>query len=1023
VEVQNRFSTAAAHHAASRAPSVSSATEDLQEDGLAALTTEEVKRSGAACRHALSVMWRESGAAALSAAFRFFEHDAEAHRLTRSAFSLMAWSWQLAALLPAVVREAQLRCSRLRHNQHQAAQRLEAVQKSIETHFINSPAKTVAAMERRLQGEFAVLTQRFAHDVRRLLAASSSSPVRSRQASAAAAACPPMEALRVYDAPVLWEAYHRLTRCVQQFRDLYIHGHVPPETRCGDDRRGSAGAPEESGRRVGSAKGEGGLSPTEDGTRRRRNTSLYETRYRSLRAKPHTPEPLTKWCTSPNASPALSTRAASESASNPPPVQSGASGQSRGSRSAPPPPHVGDTPGTEEEHLMPRINRSTPRERRVSLVASVSSTSASASVLNNSSASRSRPSLEEVAATMSHDAAAVLSARVSGSEGSVAPTSTDNPTSGSTPVRPVRQQPSQAEVQPRRLLMERQLIVHISQLNTELINFFLATCVAALPHLHNSCVQHEVGRVKAAHAEMYSAFATAEKNRKDAAMAMSHMYAALEQWAVEVGPLLSMVRSRHYLEKFIVQLRAVLCEDQIRALAVFRDHRYGSRCGPTAQLTNVSLARHCTAIATADTHVQETAKRTAERCPPQRSQRVQSSNALRNPSSVAEAGGMTSAPQVEVGIRSARLLLYYTRLVCKPLHLRGGHTVGGGDEAASSSSHPTHGVDEATCLSSSVRPRGPASATTTTTPHTSISRKRGGGLGDTVSLTSMSAAWNREEEVSRNAGHTDSPRTRRSPARSGEEEGRSDIAGKGFYATPSLPCMAAVSAQLVEALSGAAAASESVALSLSVGSSAPPSSPTPQQRRGRAAVDLAGESMLTSSGTPSSRVASYCNRVNSPQQSPTSTAESADLHTHADGAAGAWQKRLAKWRARLSEAERPADISPAPLLWLLLDTWDEVLLRFPYGLLLQLDTARYADSLNALSKPVVEMQLNCEVKLKDSVKNAARQLTAAEADLKRLVGRGGELRPDYVAALKGVFDDATALAATRDDAVHASFFA
>lgn len=1020
--------------ASSRALSVSSASEGRQDSDHVTLTAEDQQRSAAACTQALTSTWWESGAATLNSAFRLFEHDAAAHRISHDAFSLMAWSWQLWASLPAIISETQLRCSRLRQSHRHTSHKLEGLKRSIALHESCGPAVSVAAMEVRLQACFANMTQCFARDVRRLLVAptsaaacvapsipgsvsssaattfsSSSSASTSRQH--ATYAPPPLDALHVYETPALREAYRRLAHCVERFRHFYLHGQLPAEMR-GEETGQESGDRRHSGQTRSSGKRKGEEAEA-TATGSKWNTSVYENRYNALRECIDAAAGADA-CASPPANASSSVRATSMPAIHPLPVMPAAQMRSCGSQSAPPP-RLPDLAASAtratvaDEVQMPRVDRSVPREHHVSLIASVCSAS-SALTRNSSSEGHSRLSLSETAAASTlKDVAASLpiqgihnrdetninnnnnSSRsdrgtVSVREGGVSDHAPPAP-----PPPPPPSQLSHAELQQRRLMMEHYLIAQVSCMNTELINFFLATCVAALPHIQCSCVQAEVVRVRTAHAAMYSAFTTAVYSRRDAAMAMAQMYSNLEQWTAQVGSLLSMVHSRRYLEKFIVQLRAVLCEDQIRGLAAYRNERHGKERGPAVRLTNVNLARHRTAIATTTTEERRSSQKDRQ--------------TTMTVSAAAAGADAAAAPSNEVGVRAARLLLYYTRLACKPAHQQ------------DSVSHEGGG-DNASFVPPSLRP---TSATSTATSQASISRRRrdlcssankkracnlNADLDDTVLLTSMSAAWSREENASRNVGDVGRSRMHRSQA--GEAERANGTAcSSSFYAASAPPCMAAVSASLITALGGG----RTVAV-------VPSSTPWPSQRS-RPSLNASEESvLLTTSAAASPRAAWH------------SSGEEAKPHSHrsissssSTGESNEWPTRLARWRARLSQAERPADIGGAPLLWLLLDTWDETLLRFPYGLLLQLDTARYAESLNALCTPVMASQRGYEAKLTEAAQSATKQLAALEEDMKRLQGDDGEVRADYAAALRSIFEDAAALVKPPDAAEHASFFA
>ncbi|KPA74258.1 hypothetical protein ABB37_09266 [Leptomonas pyrrhocoris] len=1062
------LSSTGRHRASVRPLSLLTASEERPQREVTTMTKEERGRSAMACRHALKVMWKESGAAALNSAFRLFEHDAAAHRTSHAAFSLMAWSCQLGTLLPAALKEAQLLCRRLRRSRRRAAQKQEKLQKSIDLHVSDSPAKSIAAVEARVQAGFAAMTRRFAHDVRRLLVApAASQPAAATRAAAPFSACsgsaaattttapssasssrqrdkssyPPLDALRVYETPALRDAYRRLVYHAQQFRDFYLHGQLPSETG-GEaqehDRDGMDGAQQRSSRAEGGEKGGEGAAGVG------RCASLYERRYNALCAQVEalsttTVEgPREERSASPPTSASTSPRAASVLAAQAPLALPSGGPRSRVSPPGSPPGRASEFAEEPERRPMPRVDRSTPRERRVSMIASVGS-SASASRRNSSTSSCLRPSpVETEAKTVSEVGTAGVSPSDRIRDGNTGAQMKEGDLSNEA-LLPLRH----AGLLQRRMRMEHQLIAHVSQINTEIINFFLSTCVAALPHIQRSCVQAEVERLAEAHAEMYSAFATTMYSHKDAAVTVSRMYANLEQWTAEVGPLLSMARSRQYLEKFIAQLRAVLCEDQIRGLAAHRRRCEVRSNGQTAKLTNANLTRYCTSIEKPDQRAEDKARKEESTVTAAAAAAAARQPSQRNPwtSSSADASKFTGAaaaagaiPSTEVGLRSARLLLYFTRLACKAAPLTGNSTSGGGGGAVCPP-HP-RGLESTSFVQSpSMRQPRPTSAASTLTSHTSISRRRGGNggdLDDTASLMSMSAAWNREEDAPRSAGLLAGSISRRSNRRCDEDAAKAGGDGgvlESFYAASSPPCMGAVSAQLTAALGGAPsepAAPPSVGSAMALSLSR-------HSRRGHTTLTASEDSVLTSSAAPTPPLASHSKRCPLQQRhsrGSKGTADDAAAAGVSDSATttttpvnAAWLTRLKKWRARLPESERPADITAAPLLWLLLDTWDETLLRLPYGLLLHLDTARYAALLNSLSKPVMEAQLDFRARLTETSAIATTQLTELESDLTRLQGDNGELRMDYVAALRSIFDEATVLATPPDEAVHARFFA
>ncbi|CBZ23715.1 conserved hypothetical protein [Leishmania mexicana MHOM/GT/2001/U1103] len=1024
------------------------ATGDASDDGVAAT-------AAAACKHAQEVVWHSSGAAGVSRALRYFQHAATVHRVGRAAFPVMMWSWQLYSLLPAIIKDAQWRCNRLRHNSRHCQHRLQGVQRSITLHLAASPAKNVAALEVRLQAGFKEMTQRFLRDLRRLFISSASaattaacSPIsKVSSPSGPATGTPghgqrqqqvlpfaPLDALLVYDSPGLREAYRRLARAVLRFHAFYLAGQLAFDARM----------PSQPSRTGQDAAHERKLSQSPC------PISVYEQRYAALReavclSRLQLKTPL--WLLN-----GLNATPPDESCTRP--------GTSSPATLPPPPPTRAVTPATKtsttpavrptpcgsaartpatttseaEEIPMPKVELRPNSSRRCS--SRITSAAGSAASLveqfsllrpvrrRKPAAAPHRASVEGGSdgrplqrsflspSFLASAAREVVGAAACPMAARAEVTATKNGTDSGRGVpgqeRGTRGMSSEQagdegadgdgtprlgleELQQRHFAMEHQLIAHVSQINTEIINFLLATCVAAVPRLQQDCVGAELARVKDTQAEIVSSFTTAVRGRKDAAIAMSHLYARLEEWCTDMSRLVSVVRSRPYLEKFITQLRAVLCEDEVRALAAFRCGSGGgqdsaaaawqtpqvddTQPSPSSAATKAHRGIHVTRVrlpltsASANGGLQDsTLKESADQ----------------HPATPPTPGGTPCACAskslaAEVGYRSARMLRYYIRLACKRRGSSGSDKLSDTSTAANAQRSGVFGEMLASPSSSRSLRSIQGANSTLASPHRS-SRVNGGGgggaLGLSVSLSSMSAAWSREEACFRLEGGARAQRL--------YAAGDAKTTAFAFFASPTQPTISAVSSEVLAMLE--------------VVKREPlrhPSLTSAAQAVVSAESRGAGRDGDASSATP---------------------AAAAAAHRSVDAGGSAWQQQLAQWRSTMTDAERPADdASAAPLLWIILDTWDETLLRMPYGLLLQLDTPSYADSLNRMSDELLNTQETWKAKCDDVLARTRRQLQALEGNLHEICDDRGEARAEYVRELRAVFDAAFALIAPRDD--------
>ncbi|CAJ1986341.1 hypothetical protein conserved [Leishmania donovani] len=1049
VDAARRLSGAAGSVPAIEGP----ATGDVSDEGVDAA-------AAAACKHAQEVVWRASGAAGVSSALRYFQHAAVAHRVGRAALPVMMWSWQLYSLLPVVIKDAQSRRNRLRHNSRHCQHKLKGVQRSITLHLDASPAKNVAALEVRLQAGFKEMAQRFLRDLRRLFISTASaattaafSPVSKVSApSWSATGAPghgqrqqqtlpfaPLDALLVYDSPGLREAYQRLARAALRFHAFYLAGYFAFDVRM----------PSQPSRTGYDAALERKLSQSP------RPISVYEQRYAALREavclsqlQLRTPlrmlndlnvAPPDESCTRPGTSspavllpPPPPTRAVNPATKTP--TTSAVRLTPSGSAARTPT----TTKSEAEETPMPKVELR-PNSRRRCSSRITSAAGSAASLVKESSPLRPVRRREPSAAPprvsveggsderlsqrsflspsfLASAAREVVAAAASSSVASTELTATKNgmdPVSGvpgqERGTRGMSSEPaaderadgdgtprlSLEELQQRRVAMEHQLIAHVSQINTEIINFLLATCVAAVPQLQRDCVGAELARVKDAQAEIVSSFTTAVRGRKDAAIAMSHLYARLEEWSAEMSHLVSVVRSRPYLEKFITQLRAVLCEDQVRALAVFRcDSGDGQDSGAAAWQTP-QVDDTSPSPSSAATKAHRGIYATAVRLPLTSTRASASaSGGLRDSTLKGSAEQHAAAPSpsgtpcacaskslaAEVGYRSARMLRYYTRLACKRRGSSGSDKLSDTSMAANAQRSGVFGEMLASPSPSRSLRSIQGVNSTLTSPHCSSRMKGGGGgghgaLGLSVSLSSMSAAWSREEACLRVEGGARTLRV--------YDADDAKAAAFAFFASPTQPVISAVAAEVLAMLEVMRREPLRSPLSPSA-----PQAVVGAESRGAARDGAA------SPATPAA----------------------APAHRSVDADGSAWQKRLTQWRSAMADAERPADdASAAPLLWIVLDTWDETLLRMPYGLLLQLDTPSYAESLNRMSDELLNTQESWKSNCEDVLARIQRQLHALEVDLNKICDDRGEARAEYVRELRAVFDAASVLIASRDD--------
>ncbi|CAG9569040.1 hypothetical_protein_-_conserved [Leishmania major strain Friedlin] len=1021
VDVARRLSSAAGSVPAIEGP----ATGDVSDDGVDAA-------AAAACKHAQEVVWRASGAAGVSSALRHFQHAATAHRVGRAALPVMMWSWQLCLLLPVIIKDAQSRRNRLLHNSRHCQHKLQGVQRSITLHLAASPAKNVAALEVRLQAGFNEMAQRFLRDLRRLFISTAStattaafSPISQvssplwpatgapghgqRQQQALPLA--PLDALLVYDSPGLREAYQRLARAVLRFHAFYLAGHFAFDARM----------PSQPSRTGHDAAHERKLSQSPW------PISVYEQRYAALREAvclsqlppPPPPPPPTRAVTPATKTPTI------------PAVRLTPSGSAARTPAS--------TKSEAEETPVPKVElRSNSRRRSSSRITSAAGSAASLveepsplrsvrrrepaaaphreSVEGGGGGRRSQRSFlspsflasaaREVvaAAACPRVACTELTAMKNGMDSVSGVPGWERGTRGISSEQVADEgadgdgtpRLSLEELQQRRVAMEHQLIAHVSQINTEIINFLLATCVAAVPHLQQDCIGAELARVKDAQAEMVSSFTTAVRGRKDAAIAMSHLYARLEEWSAEMSHLVSVVRSRPYLEKFITELRAALCEDEVRALAVFRCDSGDRPDSGTAAWQMPQVDDTSPSPSSAATKARRGIYATAARLPLASARAsVSASGGLLDSTLKGSAEQNAAAPSpsgtpcacaskslaAEVGYRSARMLRYYTRLACKRRGSSGSDKLSDTSMAANAQRSGVFGEMLASPSPSRSLRSIQGVNSTLTSPHRSSRVKGGGGsgrgaLGLSTSLSSTSAVWSREEACVRVEGGARALRV--------YDAGDAKTTALAFFASPTQPVVSAVAAEVLAMLE--------------VRKREPlrsPSSTSAAQAVVGAESRGAARDGAASSATPAA----------------------APAHRSVDADGSAWQKRLVQWRSAMTDAERPADdASAAPLLWIVLDTWDETLLRMPYGLLLQLDTPSYAESLNHMSDELLNTQESWKRSCEGLLARIQRQLQTLEGDLKKISDDRGEVRTEYVRELRAVFDAASDLIASRDDA-------
>ncbi|KAG5510960.1 hypothetical protein JKF63_06461 [Porcisia hertigi] len=1046
----------------------------------------------AALAHAQEVVWRSSGAAGVCGALGYFQHAAPTHRMAKTAFLLMAWSWQLSALLPLIIDDTQSRYNQLWHNGVHAHRKLQAVRQSLALHLAASPAKSVSALEVRLQEGFRDMTQRFLKDLRRLFlstgaatAAPASSTTAGTSTSSRTSTGPPehrarqqqahpllpLDALRVYDSPGLQEAYRRLAGAVSRFHAFYLHGQL-------------LAFDEQILRQAVSTRQ--GLAPEGKPSQPLWPTSVYEQRYAAIRdaerlsnfqrcpssqssedvnacpsAEPCAlPSSLFSTGVQPRERAAETTTTATPKPSNP--RLTPASPDSAASAAARIPKRevveapalkVGLVPHPRPHNMSPTMNASRralssvdgPTLQRFAGHGESAATPASIAV---KSGGVHELGPQEVL-SMSFPVSAAR-----GPAGAAASASATKPLPSSTkgrvsarrsaprPGHKVRAEDSppaddvsadiegasrrrREELQRVRLDMERQLITHVSQINTEIINFLLATCVSAIPHLQRDCVDAELARVKNAQVEIVTTFTKAVRGRRDVAIAVSQLYTQLDEWITDMSRLVSMVRSRPYLERFITQLRAVLCEDEVRALAVFRDG-----CGDERGSQETErLAQQVAGTPGSSLGAGWMTGNGAARSPlPGRSGTSSGTGRSSNPEDSTRKGGRAEqgastpsftndAPHVfpskslasEVGHRSARMLRYFTRLICSQHGCKDNPTLCGSGTALNAQRSAVFGEMLASpSPSRSLRSLSVVSPILTSARRSPRAKRDGGGsLGLSVSLSSMSTAWNREEECCRvecgprgQQGH--SPRDNTTTA-------------DPFFATLTPSPMMAVCAEVLAMLgvphsqpllSSPCTPAAQTALDFDSKATAlerdvsPPAKPKPAS--GVRGMSTRQRKFCSADGTSL--------EPNVVTEDDATTASAAHTSVNAEGSA--WHKKLAQWRAVMTETERPSgDASAAPLLWIVLDVWDETLLRMPYGLLLELDTLRYAESLNGISGDLMDTQKSWVSLCKESLSTIGRQLKALQEDIKKMCREDGGARVEYTQELRAVFDAASSLVA------------
>lgn len=126
----------------------------------------------------------------------------------------------------------------------------------------------------------------------------------------------------------------------------------------------------------------------------------------------------------------------------------------------------------------------------------------------------------------------------------------------------------------KRLIHEKQLVIQLSQMNTEVINFFTAVCVSEAPNLA-AALQSETYAIAKEYEGLLKGFMRTRPSVN--AVPLAALRAMISKLATHTHVVT--LQGKPIVQRFIVALRATLCEDQVRALARFRlvrDVHWGS---------------------------------------------------------------------------------------------------------------------------------------------------------------------------------------------------------------------------------------------------------------------------------------------------------------------------------------------------------------------------------------------------------------------------------------------------------------
>lgn len=574
--------------------------------------------------------------------------------------------------------------------------------------------------------------------------------------------------------------------------------------------------------------------------------------------------------------------------------------------------------------------------------------------------------------------------------------------------------------------MERQLVSQLSQLNTELINFLLAVCVAHVSVLSQS-VHTELLRVREQYAAVYFRFFSAVKSRKETAVFMSNAYPRLDRWVADLNGLLFMTTSREYLEQLVMQLRATLCEDQVRGLAFVRrvveaakrdpqkvmagSILNGSDCSgngdskipaqkevelpvsspsTTATSTTPVGAATVTATNTAESWILEVSAQDIFRCSPQ------------SLVSGDEHATRTQDAPYEIAHRTERLLRYYLRSFLKlPIAA-----------SAGAMSYAT-----SSCGSSASGMNFSNTGTTVTLDgmDTPLEEMRGGDAPSSglswptqrfyVSTTNMSVltsphwpkSWlanalrlNTDGSVASAASRTMEPEAAATPPLPNEGMSRDTSSGESKAAGD-----------------GAAIASAPVSPAhslLPVGkANRRPRSVVQWEKRETKRLTVVG------AGSPQIGPSPLIDLNHTTAEEPAFPL--LHLQSPLDGSDELWAAVLQKWRLQTSVDSKAAPFTEQPVLSLLLDVWEETLLRLPYAALLRIHSLRYATALNELSEPILSSQKTSLNRTRNTMSSIEAQIAVVQGELDLLNGRNDDENgaDNYLAKLSRIFHDAADL--------------